>query len=137
MKQIELFIPISPVPKGRPKFTKTGHGYTPKRTREYEKNVCEYYSENCGDFFDGAIKVYLKFYMPIPKATSKVKKEKMIVNEIKHTIHNGDLDNLCKGVLDALNGMAYADDCQITTIHAYKQYGATPGILLNISEDVE
>lgn len=137
MKKIELFIPITPIPKGRPKFSKFGHGYTPKRTRDFESEVCKYYAENCGECFEGAIKVYLTFYMPIPKATSKVKRFKMIVNEIKHTVHNGDLDNLCKGVLDSLNMVAYVDDCQITTLHANKRYGETPGIELKIIEDVE
>lgn len=33
-----------------------------------------------------------------------------------------DLDNLVKLVLDALNGVAYADDSQIVRIHAFKKY---------------
>ena len=137
MKKIELFIPITPIPKGRPRFTRSGHGYTPSRTREYEREVCKYYAENCGECFEGAIKVYLTFYMPIPKSTSKVRREKMISNEIKHTIHSADTDNLIKGVLDSLNMVAYADDCQITTIHANKKYGEQPGIELTIVEDEE
>lgn len=137
MKKIKLFIPIISVPKGRPKFTKFGHGYTPKRTRDFESEVCKYYAENCGECFEGAIKVYLTFYMPIPKAASKKKRELMLANEIKHTVHTGDLDNLVKSVTDSINGIAYEDDSQITTIYANKRYGETPGIELKIIEDIE
>jgi Holliday junction resolvase RusA-like endonuclease len=136
MKKAELFIPIVPVPKGRPRFTRSGHSYTPERTETYERAVCEYYKNNCGEFFDGAIKLFLTFYMPIPKSTSKKRQEQMLANVIKHTVHNGDLDNLCKSVMDALNTIAYKDDSQITIIHAYKRYGATAGIELKIEEDV-
>lgn len=137
MKKIELFIPIIPVPKGRPKFTRTGHGYTPTKTKEYEKKIAMFYSANCGEKFDGAIKVYLNFFMPIPTSTSKKKRELMLANEIKHTVHTGDLDNLVKSVADSINGIAYKDDSQITTIYANKRYGETPGIELKIIEDIE
>jgi Holliday junction resolvase RusA-like endonuclease len=31
-----------------------------------------------------------------------------------------DIDNLVKLVLDGLNGLVYADDCQVTSLHAVK-----------------
>jgi Holliday junction resolvase RusA-like endonuclease len=34
-----------------------------------------------------------------------------------------DVDNLAKGVLDALNGVAFADDSQIVELHVTKSYG--------------
>ena len=136
MKKIELFIPVNPVPKGRPRFTRTGHSYTPQKTQEFEKTVCTYYSDNCGEYFDGAIKVYLRFYMPIPKGVSKKKHLLMVHKEIKH-ISKPDLDNLAKSVLDSVNGIAYKDDSQITVLHIEKAYGEEPGIELKIIEDVE
>lgn len=135
MKEIELFIPCIPIPKGRPRFNRMGSSYTPARTRNYEKEICIYYSEHCSYCFGNAIKIFLTFYMPIPKATSKKKRLKMLSGEIKHTVKTGDLDNLCKAVTDALNTVAYIDDSQITTIHAHKCYGETPGIMLKIVED--
>lgn len=33
-----------------------------------------------------------------------------------------DLDNLSKGVLDALNGVLWKDDCQITILHLEKAF---------------
>ena len=39
MKKTEIFFPIEPKPKGRPKFTSRGHAYTPKTTLEYETKI--------------------------------------------------------------------------------------------------
>ena len=136
MKKAELFIPGTPVAKGRPKFGKYGHGYTPQKTREYEAYVRSYYKENCNIMFDGAIKITLTFYMPIPKSTSNKKKAQMALNEIKH-IKRPDTDNMVKGITDAINGIAYKDDSQITTIYANKRYGELPGTELKIIEDID
>lgn len=35
---IKIEIEIEPVAKGRPRFTKQGHAYTPAKTKNYEKN---------------------------------------------------------------------------------------------------
>ena len=136
MKTAKLFIPGTPVAKGRPKFGKYGNGYTPQKTRKYEAYVRNYYKENCNIMFDSAIKIYLTFYMPIPKSSSKKKIAQMIVNEIKH-VKRPDTDNMVKGITDAINGLAYKDDSQITTIFANKRYGKLPGIELKIIEDVD
>ena len=48
-----------------------------------------------------------------------------------------DLDNLAKGVLDALNGLAWADDRQVSLLMLRKSYVARdeePGMLVEISE---
>ena len=39
---------------------------------------------------------------------------------------HGDLDNYAKTVQDALNGLAYADDRQITALHARKVWVVGP-----------
>lgn len=135
MKKTELFFPFEPKPKGRPRFTRTGHTYTPKATHDYEKQIRDFYKENSSDYYDSAIKVNLIFYMPIPKSTSKKKRALMESGEIKHT-KKPDLDNMCKSLTDSLNGIAYADDSLITELHIKKRYGSTVGIEMKISEDV-
>jgi Holliday junction resolvase RusA-like endonuclease len=39
---IIIHVPGVPIPKGRPRMTRTGHTYTPSRTRGYEAIVREY-----------------------------------------------------------------------------------------------
>jgi len=36
-----------------------------------------------------------------------------------------DIDKLCRAVLDALTGIAYADDSQVVALDASKVYGPT------------
>ncbi len=139
MKKTEIFFPIEPKPKGRPKFTRQGHAYTPKTTLEYETKIKEFYKEQTEDFYDTAIRVRLVFNMAIPKSTSKKKSNLMMTGVIKCTVHNGDADNLAKAVLDALNGLAYEDDCLITKLTIIKKYASdgNVGTELEICEDVE
>lgn len=136
MKKTELFFPFEPVPKGRPKFTKSGHSYTPQKTRDFERDVQNYYRENANDFYDGAIRVYMTFFMPIPTSVSKKKRVLMVSNTTKHT-KRPDSDNLAKAIADGLNGVAYADDSQITVLHIEKRYGEQVGVLLRIIEDID
>ena len=135
MKKTELYFPFEPKPKGRPRFTRTGHAYTPKTTHDYEKQIREYYQENISDFYESAIKLSLIFYMPIPKSTTKKMRALMENGEQRH-IKKPDLDNIVKAFTDALNGIAYADDSLITGINAQKKYGDPVGISMVISEDV-
>jgi Holliday junction resolvase RusA-like endonuclease len=137
MKKTELFFPFEPKPKGRPRMTRRGRAYTPKRTHDYEKLISDYYKGNTTDYYDSAIKVSLIFYMPIPKSMSQKKRALMESGEIKCTAHTGDADNLAKAVTDALNGVAYEDDCLITDLHIKKRYGSFVGTEMTISEDVE
>ena len=136
MKITELFFPFEPKPKGRPRFDRrSGHMYTPKATKEYEKSITEFYKANCNEFYENAIKIKLVFNMPIPKSETKKTKELMANGVIKCIKHTGDVDNLAKSLIDALNGVAFFDDCLITEITACKRYSETVGTLMTISED--
>ena len=48
---------IKPRSKQRPRSTRSGHTYTPKETREYEKKISEAYSGVA--FVDGPLEVEL------------------------------------------------------------------------------
>lgn len=138
MRKTSIFFPFEPVPKGRPKFTKSGHAYTPKTTKDYEKKVREYYQSQTDDFYDTAIKVRLVFNMPIPKSTTKKNRNLIMTGQIKCTVSK-DADNLAKSVLDSIIGVAYEDDRLITKLVAIKQYATdgNVGTEMEISEDCE
>ena len=67
--------------------------------------------------------------MPIPKSLSK-KKQHELLNQPHHK--KPDLSNLIKFVEDALIGILFVDDRQITTIHATKIYHKIPKTLIKI-----
>lgn len=131
----EMFLPFNPVPKGRPRFTRTGHAYTPAKTAKYEKDIAEYYKNNEGTLFENAITVKIIFAMPIPKSFTQKTKRLIATGEYKYT-KKPDVDNMAKAVLDALNGVAYTDDSLITHLTVAKHYSNLPGIWLTIKEDI-
>lgn len=115
------------VPKGRPRFTKTGRTYTPKRTLDYEKKVeLAYRTEYPAGlaFVNEPLEMILNVYMAIPKGISKKKREQMLLHEYP-ALHNGDVDNFLKSVADALNGVCYTDDCQIVCATVNKIWSET------------
>lgn len=71
------------------------------------------------------IRVTCWFMMPIPASSSKKFKEQCVVERVYHQ-KKGDIDNLLKFVLDALNKKAWHDDKQVAEIRSMKVYGAEP-----------
>lgn len=115
----------SPRPKGRPRFTRQGHAYTPQDTRAYEMLIRRYVRESVKSPLRGEISVAIIFYMPIPKSWSKAKKQAAELLQIRPTT-KPDIDNLVKAVLDAINGIAYEDDRQIVELVCAEYYGTVP-----------
>ena len=114
IKEIYFIVPGEVVPKGRPRFTRSGHAFTPKRTTDYETKVKSYYVTEYPygkAFEDESLEIVLNVYMALPKSISKKKRDHMLCYEFP--TKRPDLDNLLKSVCDALNGVAYNDDSQI------------------------
>lgn len=68
-----------PKPKGRPRVTRSGHAFTPKATREYEKLIISEWEVQHSQVtpIENPIAVRVIFHMPIPKATSNKARERM------------------------------------------------------------
>lgn len=121
MERVVLFtVDGRPVPKGRPRVTRHGT-YTPKSTQIFENAVRAAWLE-CGEkpFEDGeALEVMVNAYYPIPPGTAKSKRGKM---HLAPYLKRGDIDNIVKAVLDALNGYAYKDDSAVFGVCGKKIY---------------
>ena len=105
---------VKPRSKQRPRSTRSGHTYTPKETREYEKLISELYTGTT--FAEGPLHVTLVFDNDKTEITIKELKPKRNPSKLR-----GDLDNYAKAILDALNGVAYTDDKQIISLELRKQ----------------
>lgn len=81
--------------------------------------------------YAGPIKVDLTFYLPIPKATSKVKKRQM-VNGVILPAKRPDLDNLAYLMTNAMKEIIYLDDSQIVDACNHKRYGEEPKTVVKI-----
>lgn len=135
---MKFTIHATPKPKGRPRVTRSGHAFTPKATREYEQLIVGEWEVQHGktEPTKNPVAVRVRFYMPIPKATSNKTRERMATGLVVPA-KKPDIDNLLKAVLDALNGKAYHDDNQIVEISAKKLYSTEPRTEVFISELVK
>lgn len=136
---IAFTIPGDPVGKGRPRFSAaSGRTYTPEKTVKYEQWVRLCCSEHCKDFFPAGTPVKAEIYafFTPPPSDSKVKRRKKLAWALKPT-KKPDYDNIGKVVCDAINRIAYEDDCQITHATIVKRYGSKAFVQVYLSEDAE
>lgn len=133
---VKFTIPGPPVGKGRPRVTREGHAYTPKKTVEYENLVRLEYERQCrGVFFGQGVPLDMRVfaYYPIPKSASKKKQQLMRDKKIR-PCKTPDSDNVIKSVADSCNKVAYYDDSQIVDCQVRKFYSDVPRVVVIIQE---
>ena len=122
-----------PYGKGRPRFTRNGHTYTPAETTNYENLVRLAYQQAGCEKLEGEIVATIKAVYPIPKSTSKKKRAEMLAVNIRPTV-KPDCDNIAKTILDALNKIAYDDDSQVVGLGVVKVYGEVAKVIVELKE---
>ena len=121
------------VGKGRPRFTRSGRTYTPKRTTDYERTIKTAYLNKYSYLSQKALRIKICAYLEVARSHSKVKKSKMLMNLLQCT-KKPDMDNITKVVLDALNKVAYQDDTQVVELVAIKRWSNTSRLVVIIEE---
>ena len=116
---MKITIPIEPKPAPRPRFSRYGGAYMPKEFQEYKAQIADEASiVMAGNApLEGALKTDIKFFCRTKKITSR---------------KAGDVDNLAKSVLDALNGVIWKDDSQIVQCSLAKFHSETPCIMVEV-----
>ena len=118
---IKINAPLEPVPFPRPS-SNGKRRFNPPRYTEF-KNQLGVYAKAAmrGQApLTGAISIVCEFFKPRPKDPTSVK--------------YGDLDNLIKAVLDALQGICFENDAQVVQIfYASKNHGE-PEINIELEE---
>jgi len=125
-----IIIPLIPMAAPRPRFSKFGT-YNSKDYTYYKKTLLMMAQRQSKFFLEGAIKLEVTFYMPIPKSLSKIKQEKLLG---KYHIKRPDTDNLLKSIKDSLNEKYYKDDSQICEVVARKIYSKKPRTEFELKE---
>ena len=100
------------VGKQRPRYSR-GRWYTPTATVEFEGLVKEAYEAQDKILHDGLVSVEIEITQELPKSAAK--------KRLGERGGKPDIDNVCKAVLDALNGVAYKDDSQVVELHVIKR----------------
>lgn len=124
---IEFTVPGKPVPMARPRVT--AHGtYTPKRCRDYKEAVAlaAKVAMRGKEPLEGAVACLIELYFNVPKSYMEGKRLAAQHNVIKPVGKNtGDTDNHAKAVLDALKGICWQDDSQVTRLVVEKRFTDT------------
>ncbi len=113
-----LTVPGAPVAKGRPRFTRRGHTYTPLATRQAEWEIRAAWVAKYPDMAPllGPLCLEAIFHMPQPKSVPKSRRL------TAQPTTRPDVENICKVILDSLNKVAFRDDAQVVEVHLKKRY---------------
>ncbi len=103
---INIVIPIEPKPAPRPRMDKTsGRVYMPEWYKIY-KSAIQFYVRKQAPAYLSADPLFIEMSFQKPCEVTSAR--------------YGDIDNLVKGVLDALNGLMWKDDRQVVGTYARK-----------------
>lgn len=146
--KVKLVILGEPTGKRRPKFSSVGSfvkTYTPKETTIYESKVVYEYRKRFNEpQFEPHEEIWATIiaYFKIPKkhyryhkktnTTDLDKDGELMKNGEIRPLKKPDTDNIAKICLDALNGIAYPDDSQITTLLVMKYYSEEPRVEITL-----
>lgn len=124
-------IPGAAVPQGRPRFFRRGSftgAYDPAKSKAWKEYVrLTAIAAGCKPL-QGALSMEVVFFLPCPKNLAKRLERGENIAHIKKP----DCSNLVKAVEDALNGICYDDDSQITDSRVVKQYATVPSVFVRI-----
>lgn len=127
---LAIVVSGTPVAKGRPRYTRQGHCYTPKKTLEAEHFVrLIAQSQIISKPLTGSLAVELLAICPIPTSWSKKKREAALRGDLRPET-KPDFDNILKLYCDALNGSLWQDDRQIVDGRCIKCYGENPAVII-------
>lgn len=123
--RVQLWVPGSPRAKGRPRVTLRGRfpvAYTPRATREWEDVVRKTALTRAPKQpLSCPVVCHLDFTFRSPRKV------------IGQALPRADVDNLAKAVLDALNGIIFADDSLIQELLVTKGYGPLSGVRIVVT----
>lgn len=135
MAKIFFVVPGTPVGKGRPRVLPgTNRVVTPKETARQEKLVRDEFKLQNPKHkpFTGPVIVRMTAVFPIPASFTIAQREAARAGGMYYT-GKPDKDNIEKLVYDALNGLAWIDDSQVSG-GCMKRYGEPPRIMVSIEE---
>lgn len=122
-----------PQAKGRPRFSGTGHAYTPTRTRDAEELMQGFMRQACSKPLEGPLSLEVSFCFRRPNSWSKAQRE-AVDEGYEEPWYTGrpDVENLLKLLLDAGNGILWVDDAQIVKADVCKVYSDENETVINV-----
>ncbi len=132
MSLVTFFVPGKPHAWQRARHN-GGQMFTDARTRAYKHAVGTLAKAAlAGAVLVGPVEMRVAAIYAVPPSWTKKRREAAL-NEAVRPVSRPDIDNIAKGVMDALNGIAYDDDAQVVQLTVSKRYGEHEGVLVQIS----
>lgn len=144
---ISFFVHGTPQPAGskRAFVLKKAGAYTGRaivtdanpRSKDWKTDVRREAERNYqGEPWDCPISLVLEFFVARPKGHFGTGKNANILKSSAQPFPTSkpDATKLCRGVEDALTGLAWVDDAQIVTQRITKRYADRPGVMITINE---
>ena len=133
---VDFIVPGSPIGKGRPRFARRGNfvqAYTPEKTASYENLVKLKAMEAMQGRppIDGPVSMELSLFIAPPASWSKRKTAEAIYGSLMPT-SKPDIDNVLKGICDAMNEIVFRDDKQVCDVRIIKRYGQVAEARINV-----
>lgn len=142
MKHLQFVIPGEPVGQGRPRFSAANgkvRTFDPDKSRNYKACVsmlaAEAVEKQGWEYTEEPVFVNIIAYMPVAKSLSK-KAKADCYSWKNHPCKKPDVDNIVKGICDAMNGIVYKDDCQVCSLWVYKRFVSGPGTPPHVKVEV-
>lgn len=137
--KLDYIVTGTPKPQSRPRFFRNKAGYmgtfSPKTdwfNIVYAETLKQKQEMLNDRKLNGAIRLRILFYMPIPSSFSN---KKRIELENMPVTKKPDIDNLIKAVMDAINYTnLWEDDSHIVKIESEKLYSKEPRCQIQIEE---
>ncbi|MBX9760667.1 MAG: RusA family crossover junction endodeoxyribonuclease [Beijerinckiaceae bacterium] len=125
---IAIFVPGRPVPWARARSKGAQRFTAPKQRTFMERIKAEARAVMDGDApFDGPLRLQVRAVYSVPQSWSKKKKAEAYWKTSKP-----DSDNLEKIAKDALNGVVWRDDAQVSWATVQKVYGPLEGLTISV-----
>ena len=126
-------IPGIPIAQKQTRFIcpcKKGHCYDPsKKDKETIQWQVRPFAPSIP--FSCPVELTIAFFMPIPKAASRMVRDQML-NRLILPDKKPDEDNLAYLITNALKGIVYDDDCRVVVKHVYKFYSDDPRTVVKV-----
>lgn len=137
MTNISFIVPGAPVGKGRPRFAKRGNfvqAYTPEKTASYENLVKMAAAKAMAgrQIIIGAVCVGIHLFVTPPASWSQKKQREAISGSGIFPTSKPDVDNVIKGIFDAMNEIVWKDDKQVVDVVVSKRYCTTARAVVEV-----
>ncbi|HAF72524.1 MAG TPA: RusA family crossover junction endodeoxyribonuclease [Corynebacterium variabile] len=115
-----FFVPGVPAPQGSKRYVGHRSGKpvlleSSAKVKPWRSVVAQVALYKAPQYMDGPVALDIVFILPRPKSLPK---------RVIHMVKRPDIDKLARSTLDALSGVAYTDDNQVTDLRTRKRYAS-------------